>query len=102
MAMFGGQIAVTGTAVSLASALSITDPAKFRAKQIILASEQSNTDITYYGLSDVTTTTNRLGQVPVTVKLPLILGPFDAWDLQIDKLFVVGTPGNTLLVTIIF
>lgn len=89
MAYFTKQYAITTSAVSLTSAMGLTDPV--RACQIDIKNKKGNTTIVYLGPSSVTNAPTNAGtEIDINV-----LWRYNGGDLgrhaNTDEIFIVGT-----------
>lgn len=103
MALNGGEYLVTGTATSIASALSITDPGFKAYKRVILRNSPSALNDAYFGRSDVTTSAKRHGVLRATDTYATVLGGGDGETLNIDQIFLIGTANaaNIIFISLI-
>lgn len=99
MAFTGGQYTTTGTAVSIASALSITAFSKKPYRQVILRTV-AGAGVNYYGPAALTLAANRAGQLLGTDLAPTAIGTGDALPLNIDEIFLVGD-GTVVFITLV-
>jgi len=101
VAFNGGEALVPGTATSISSLLSITDPSQKAYKQINLQVLGAAT--AYVGGSNVTTTANRRGVLLTTATLPYTIGQGDGESVNTDFVYIVGTAagGNIVVIALV-